>query len=57
LNRFVYYLKIAKMIDVKKIKKKVEERRKISNEAFLDMMGSLEEMKKHGPKKAARRHV
>ncbi len=30
------------MIDVKKIKKKVEERRKISNEALMDMMGALE---------------
>jgi len=45
------------MIDVKKIKRKVEERRRISNEAFLDMMGALEELKKDGPKKAAGRHL
>jgi hypothetical protein len=34
------------MIDVKKIKLKIEERRKISNEAFLDMMGEMWELKK-----------
>jgi hypothetical protein len=45
------------MIDVKKIRKKVEERKNISNEAFLDMMGAMEELKKNGPKKAAGRHV
>ena len=41
------------MIDVKKIKRKVEERRKISNEDFLDMMDALQEMKMHGVKKAS----
>ncbi len=45
------------VFDVAKIRRKVEERKKISNEAFLDMMGSLEDLKKHGPKKTPGRHV
>jgi hypothetical protein len=44
------------MLDIKKIKLKVEERRKISNEDFLDMMDSLQEMKKNGVKKASGRN-
>ncbi|MBN2251121.1 MAG: hypothetical protein JW724_03490 [Candidatus Altiarchaeota archaeon] len=45
------------MLDVKKIKRKVEERKRISNEAFLDMMGELEEMKRDGAKKTAHSNV
>lgn len=44
-------------IDIKKIEKKVEERKKISLDAFLKMMGDLEELKGYGTKKTARRNL
>jgi hypothetical protein len=44
-------MKSSKGLDIEKIKRKVEERKRISNEAFLDMMGALIELKKVGVKK------
>ena len=51
---------IQKMIDFKRVRVKVEERKKISNEAFLDWMSEMEELKRHGknqPEKTISRHV
>lgn len=45
------------MINVKKIKQKVEERKKIPLEKFLDMMSLIEELKKHGSKKPNSRNL
>jgi hypothetical protein len=47
-------MKASKHLDIEKIKRKVEERKKISNEAFLDMMGDLIELKKAGVKKQSK---
>lgn len=44
------------MIDVKKIKHKVNERKRISLDSFLDMMETLMEMKKYGTKRVADRN-
>jgi len=49
-------VKSSKGLDIEKIKRKVEERKRISNEAFLDMMGSLIELKKNGVKKTSSRN-
>ncbi len=45
------------MIDIKKIEEKVEERKKISLDEFLKMMSDLEELKRYGPKKTARKNL
>lgn len=44
------------MINVKKIKQKVEERRRISLDSFLEMMDTLEELKRHGTKRTSGRY-
>lgn len=46
-------MKASKHLNIEKIKRDVEARKKISNEAFLDMMGELIELKGIGVKNAS----
>ncbi|MFZ2456558.1 MAG: hypothetical protein WAX07_08785 [Candidatus Altiarchaeia archaeon] len=47
-------MKASKGLNIEKIKRDVEARKRISNEAFLDMMGELIELKRVGVKKQSK---